>query len=128
MELLIIIAIAVTVVAWFLWKDRKFEESGSHPLDGATKSPEPWPFPVASTTETTTKPDGIGHESVPVIPTLTSVLDVNKDGKVDVNDALAAKDVVVEETKKAAKKTKAKAQQLVEETKKVVKKTRSKKS
>jgi flagellar basal body-associated protein FliL len=126
MEIVIIVVLAVAVIGWFLWKDRKYEESGSHPLDGATKAPEPWPFPTSRPNETTTKPDGIGHESIPVMPTLTNVLDVNKDGKVDVKDALAAADVVVEKTTKAAKKAKAKVVEAKEKAKKAVKKTTSK--
>jgi hypothetical protein len=128
MEIVIIVAIAVAAIGWFIWKDRKFEESGSHPLDGATKAPEPWPFPTSRPTETTTKPDGLGHESIPVMPTLANVLDINKDGKIDVKDAVAAADVVVEKTKKAAKKTKAKAVEVTAKVKKAVKKTTSKKS
>lgn len=131
MELLIVVVLGVAVVAYFLWKDRKYEESESHPLDGATKAPEPWPFPTGRPAEgenKTTKPDGLGHESVPVIPTLTNVLDVNKDGRVDIKDAVAAAEVAVEETKKAVKKTKAKAVEVVTETKKAVKKAKSKKT
>jgi len=121
MELLIIIAIAVAVIAWFLWKERKFEESGSHPLDGATKAPEAWPFP------TSRPPEGDTKEALPVMPTLTAALDVNKDGKVDIKDAVAAADIAVEATKKATRKTKAKAQEAVEEVKKAVKKAKTKK-
>lgn len=131
MELLIVVVLGVAVVAYFLWKDRKYEESESHPLDGATKAPEPWPFPTGRPAEgenKTTKPDGLGHESVPVIPTLTNVLDVNKDGRVDIKDAVAAAEVAVEETKKAVKKTKAKAVEVIAETKKAVKKAKSKKT
>jgi hypothetical protein len=69
---------------------------------------------------------------MPVMPTLTAVLDVNKDGRVDIKDAVAVKDVVVAETKKAAKKTKAKAKQVTEKVKKTAKtavaKAKSKKS
>jgi hypothetical protein len=129
MEIVIIVAIAVAAIGWFVWKDRKFEESGSHPLDGATKTPEPWPFPTSRPTEgeqKITKPDGLGHESIPVMPTLTNVLDVNKDGKVDVKDAVAAADVVVAKTKKAAKQAKAKAVEVKEKAKKAVKKTAAK--
>jgi hypothetical protein len=61
------------------------------------------------------------------MPTLTAVLDVNKDGRVDIKDAVAAKDVVVAETKKAAKKTKAKAKETVEQVKKAVKKAKTEK-
>jgi len=129
MEIVIIVAIAVAAIGWFIWKDRKFEESGSHPLDGATKTPEPWPFPTSRPPEGDAKP---AAEPMPVMPTLTAVLDVNKDGRVDIKDAVAVKDVVVAETKKAAKKTKAKAKQVTEKVKKTAKtavaKAKSKKS
>lgn len=120
MELLVIIAVAIAAIGFFLWKDRKFEESGSHPLDGATKTPEPWPFP------TSRPPEGAAKETLPVMPTLTAALDVNKDGKVDLKDAVAAADVVVAETKKAVKKTKAKAVEVKEKAKKAVKKPAAK--
>jgi hypothetical protein len=120
MELLVIVAIAVAAIAWFVWKDRKFEESGSHPLDGATKAPEPWPFP------TSRPPEGEAKETLPVMPTLTAALDVNKDGRVDLKDAVAAADVVVAETKKAVNKTKAKAVEVKEKAKTAVKKTKEK--
>jgi len=129
MEIVIIVAIAIAAIGWFIWKDRKFEESGSHPLDGATKTPEPWPFPTSRPPEGDAKP---AAEPIPVMPTLTAVLDVNKDGRVDIKDAVAAKDVVVAETKKAAKKTQAKAAEVVKKTKTkaqaAVKKTKAKKS
>lgn len=117
MEFLLFIVAIIAVLGWFVWKDRKFEESGSHPLDSVTKA-----------SETTTKPDGIGHESVPVVPTLTNVLDINQDGKVDIKDAVAAAEVVVKKTKKVANTTKAKAKKVVEQTKKAVKKPKTKKS
>ena len=131
MELLIIVAIAVAAIAWFLWKDRQFEQSNSHPLDGATKAPEAWPFPTGRPAEgeqKTTRPDGIGHETIPVMPTLTNVLDVNKDGRVDIKDAVAAADVVVEKTKKAAKKTKAAIKETATKVKTATKKTTAKKT
>lgn len=127
MELIILLVVVIGVLGWFLWRDHKFEESGSHPLDGATKSPEPWPFPTSRPVESTTKPDGIGHESIP-IPTLTSVLDVNKDGRVDLKDAVAAAEVVVETTKKTAAKTKAVAKATATKVKTAAKKTAAKKT
>jgi hypothetical protein len=129
MEIVVIVAVAIAAIAWFIWKDHKRQESGSHPLDGATKTPEPWPFPTSRPPEGDVKP---AAEPMPVMPTLTAVLDVNKDGRVDIKDAVAAKDVVVAETKKAAKKTKAKAKQVTEKVKKTAKaaatKAKSKKS
>lgn len=129
MELLVIVAVAVAAIAWFLWKDRQFEQSDSHPLDGDTKAPEPWPFPTGRPAEgeqKTTRPDRIGHETVQDMPTLTNVLDVNQDGKVDLKDARAAAEVVVETTKKTAKKAKTQAEKVVAETKKTLKKTAAK--
>lgn len=120
MELLVIVAVAVAIVAYVIWKNRRYEDSDFHPLDGATKATEPWPFPTSRPAE------GEEKGSLPVMPTLTAALDVNKDGRVDLKDAVAAADVVVAETKKAAKKTKAKAAEVVAETKKAVKKTKAK--
>ena len=125
MEVFLVFVAVVAVGAWFIWKERKHEDSGSHPLDGATKAPEPWPFPTSK------PPEGENKDAIPVMPTLTavldvnkdgkvdtkdavSVLDVNKDGKVDLKDAVAAGDVVVKKTKKAATKVKAKATEAVE--------------
>jgi hypothetical protein len=129
MEIVIIVAIAVAAIAWFIWNDHKRQESGSHPLDGATKTPEPWPFPTSRPPEGDAKP---AAEPMPVMPTLTAVLDVNKDGRVDIKDAVAAKDIVVAKTKKAAKKTQVKAAEVVKKTKAkaqaAVKKTKAKKS
>jgi len=140
MEIVVIVAIAVAAIGWFIWKHREAEEAHTHPLDGATKAPEPWPFP------TSRPPEGDTKEQLPVMPTLTATLDVNKDGKVDLKDAVEAvkevkakvtkvadlnKDgkvdkedakVVVEATKKAGRKAKTKATQAIEKTKKAVKK------
>ena len=94
MELVILLIAVIGVLGWFLWRDRKHDESGSHPLDGATKH---------------------------------SVLDVNNDGKVDIKDAVAAAEVVVEETKKTAAKTKAVAKTTAAKVKTVAEKTVAKK-
>ena len=64
MELIILIAVVVAVLGYFLWRDRKYEESGDHPLDGATKQNEV-PYKVEPPV-LTTKIDGIGHETVEV--------------------------------------------------------------
>lgn len=76
MELIILLAVVVAGIGWFIWNERQQEKSGSHPLEGATKN---------------------------------AVLDVNKDGKVDIKDAVAAVEVVKEEVKTVAKKTATKA-------------------
>ncbi len=118
MELIILLVAVIGVLGWFLWRDRQFEDSGSHPLDGATKTAQ------VKTAQTTTKPDGIGHESVPVMTSSTSVLDVNKDGSVDIKDAIAAAEVVVEKTKKAAAKTKSVAKATATKVKTAAKKAK----
>ena len=149
MEIVVIVAVAIAAIAWFIWKDRKFEESGSHPLDGATKTPEPWPFPTSRPPEGDVKP---AAEPMPVMPTLTAVLDVNKDGKVDLKDAVAVAEkvytkvkeaadvnkdgkvdaedakVVVEAAKKTAKKATKKAKEKAEAVVQKVKKPKTKKS
>jgi hypothetical protein len=117
MELVILLIAVIGVLGWFLWRDRKFEDSGSHPLDGATKSPEPWPFPTAR------PPEGTDKETQ-AVSTTTSVLDVNKDGQVDLKDAVAAAEVVVEKTKKTAAKTKAVAKATATKVKTAVKKSK----
>ena len=64
MEIVIILAAVVAVLGYFIWRDRKFEDSGRHPLDGATKVAEV-PYKIEPPV-LTTKVDGIGHESVAV--------------------------------------------------------------
>jgi len=127
MELIIIVALAVAVIAWFIWRDRKYEQSGSHPLDGATKVPEPWPFPTSRPPEGDAAPVltqqlDINNDGKVDVKDAVSVLDVNKDGRVDLKDVVAAADVVVKEAKKVAKKAKAKTVEVVEKVKKPSKK------
>ena len=131
MELLLIVVALLAVGAWWIWSESKHSKSGSHPLDGPTKAPEQWPFPTSRPAEgenKTTRPDGVGHESIPVMPTLTAALDVNKDGKVDLKDAKAAVEVAAKKTKTVAKKAKAKAVEVKEKAKKAVKKPAAKKT
>lgn len=108
MEILVIV-IALGAILYVGYKKLdKTKQDGSHPLDGPTQAPyklEP---------STTTKVDGIGHESVPVQPTISNILDVNKDGKVDVEDAKEA----VKKTKKKVKEVAAKATEKVKQVKK----------
>ena len=99
MELIIIIAALIAAFWWITSAEKKAEESGRHPLDGNVTRKEP---------DLTTKPDGIGHQSIPVAPVLTQALDINKDGKVDTKDAVAAVDAVIKKPRKPrAKKTEA---------------------
>lgn len=65
MELILALVAVVVILAYFIVRDRKLEQTGSHPLDGATKVNEV-PYKIEPPAETTTKIDGIGHESVPV--------------------------------------------------------------
>lgn len=101
MEIIIaIVALALIVYVGYRVLNQE-KEDGSHPLDTVTQAP----YKVE--TPTTTKVDGIGHESIPVQPVISNVLDINKDGKVDLADA-----------KEAVKKTKKKVKEVVEEVKK----------
>jgi lipopolysaccharide export system protein LptC len=84
MELIILLVVVVAAIGWFIWSERQHDKNGTHPLDSVTTPSTP------STPTTTTTP--------------TSVLDVNKDGKVDIKDAVAAVEVVKEEVKTVAKK------------------------
>lgn len=86
MEFLILVVAIIAVLAWFIWKDAKRETSEVHPLDGATKN------------------------------AVVNALDVNKDGTVDLKDAVAAAEVVVEKTKKVAAKAKTKASAVAKKT------------
>ena len=87
MEIVIIAALAVVAIGWWIWKEGKHEAT-RHPLESFTQK-----------------------------------LDVNNDGKVDVKDAVAAADVVVEKTKKVAAKTKAVAKATAAKVKAPAKKT-----
>jgi len=88
MEIVIIVLVAIALAGWWIWKEGKqHEASGSHPLDGATKN------------------------------AVVEALDVNKDGKVDLKDAVAAAEIVVEKTKKVATKAKTVAKKTVAKAK-----------
>ncbi len=109
MEIIIaIVALAVIVYVGYRILNQE-KTDGSHPLDAATQAP----YKI----ETTTKADGIGHESVPVQPVISNVLDVNGDGKVNLEDA-----------KEAVKKAKKKAKEVTDEVVEKVKKPRGRKS
>ena len=110
MEIIIAIALLAALVYVGYRILNKEDADGSHPLDAATQAP----YKVEP--KTTTKPDGIGHESIPVMPTLTNVLDVNNDGKVNLEDA-----------KEAAKKTKKKVKEVTDQVVEKVKKPRGRK-
>jgi hypothetical protein len=83
MELVILLVVVLGGIGWFIWNERQHEKSGSHPLDSVTTPSTP---------------------STPATPTTTSILDVNKDGTVDIKDAVAAVEVVKEEVTTVAKK------------------------
>lgn len=99
MELIIVIVVMIGIFWWFTAADKKAEELSTQALDSSTRK-EP---------DLTTVPDGIGHQSI-----LVSALDVNKDGKVNVKDAVAAVDAVVDN----AKAIKAKAETAVKKPRK----------
>lgn len=111
MEILVLIIVAAGILYYVYRNLDKPNADGSHPLDAPTQAPykiEP---------QMTTKPDGIGHESTPIQSTISNVLDVNKDGKVDVEDV-----------KEIVKKTKTKAKKVVTEVAEKVKKPKKKKA
>lgn len=121
----IIIAIAVLAVIVYVGYSilNKDNADGSHPLDAATQAPykiEPPKWEDTSDiaiAQRTTKVDGIGHESIPVQPTISNLLDVNNDGKVNLEDV-----------KEAVKKTKKKTKEVTDEVMEKVKKPRGRKS
>lgn len=111
MEIIIgIIVLGIIVYVGYTILNKETQD-GKHPLDAATQAP----YKVEPAT-TTTKVDGIGHESVPIQPTISNVLDVNNDGKVDFEDA-----------KEAVKKTKRKVKEVTDEVVEKVKKPRGRK-
>jgi hypothetical protein len=109
---IIIALIALAIIVYVGYKVLNQESSdGSHPLDAATQAPY-----KVEPQKSTTKADGIGHESIPVQPTISNVLDVNGDGKVNLEDA-----------KEAVKKTKKKVKEVAEEVTEKVKKPKGRK-
>lgn len=110
MEIIIaIVALAVIVYIGYIVLNKE-NSDGSHPLDAATQAPYKVETPL------TTKADGIGHESTPVQPVISNILDVNGDGKVNLEDA-----------KEAVKKTKKKVKEVKEKVVEEVKKPRGRK-
>lgn len=112
MEILVIV-IALGAILYVGYKKLdKTKQDGSHPLDGPSQAP----YKLEPTS--TTKVDGIGHESVPVQPTISNVLDVNKDGKVDIEDAKEAVKKTKKKVKEVAEKATKKATEKVKQVKK----------
>lgn len=110
MEIIIaIVALAVVVYVGYKLLNKE-NADGSHPLDASTQAPYKVETPM------TTKADGIGHESIPVQPVISNVLDLNGDGKVNLEDA-----------KEAVKKTKKKVKEVKEKVVEEVKKPRGRK-
>ena len=92
MELIILLAVIIGVVGWWIWREGKSEEAG-HPL------------------ETITKKLDVNHDGrVDVKDAVAAVEEVKEEAK-----------VVVEKTKKAANKTKSKAEEVVQKVKKTTK-------
>lgn len=112
MEILVLTIIAAGILYYVYKKLDEPNADGSHPLDAPTQAP----YKVEPPT-TTTKVDGIGHESVTIQPTISNVLDVNKDGKVNVEDV-----------KEVVKKTKTKVKKVAAEVTEKVKKPKKKKA
>lgn len=106
MELFILLVIVVGIAGWWIWKEGKHEEAG-HPLESFTKKMD-----VNNDGKVDIK-DAVAV-ATEVKETVVAAADVNKDGKVDVEDAK----VVVEATKKAGRKAKAKVEETVAKAKK----------
>ncbi len=100
MEIVIIAAIVIGVVGWWIWKEGKHEEAG-HPLESLTKKLD---------VNKDGKVDLADAKAVvvEVKETVAVAADVNKDGKVDVEDAKVVVKEVKAKTKQAATKAKAK--------------------
>ena len=111
MEIIIAI-VALAIIVYVGYKVLNADKiDGGHPLDAATQAPYKLE-PKLSTTKT----DGIGHESIPVQPTISTALDVNGDGKVNLEDA-----------KEVVKKAKKKAKEVTDDVMEKVKKPRGRK-
>lgn len=112
MEIIIAIVVLAALVYVGYQILNKEKPDGSHPLDAAIQAP----YKIEPSL-TTTKIDGIGHESTFIQPTISNVLDVNKDGRVDFDDV-----------KEAVKKTKKQVKEVTDEVVEKVKKPRGRKS
>ena len=106
MEIVIIAAVVIAAIGWWIWKEGQHEKNG-HPLDAVTKKMD-----VNHDGQVDVK------DAVAVIAevkeTVVAVADVNKDGRVDTDDAK----VVAETVKKTTKKAKAKVEETVAKIKK----------
>ncbi len=106
---IIIALVALVVIGYVGYRLLNQEKSdGSHPLDATTQAPYKVEPPVVDQEKTA--------ESIPVQPVISNVLDLNKDGKVNLEDA-----------KEAVKKTKKKVKEVKEEVVEAVKKPRGRK-
>lgn len=125
MDLILFIIVAVAVVYVGYRMLNKESSDGSHPLDSVT--PAPYKVePPASTPVVT--------ETTPIQPTIANTLDVNNDGKVNLDDV---KEAVAKVSKKAKAKAdvnkdgkvdKADAQAAAKKVKETVKKATTKKT
>lgn len=108
----IIIAIALVATIFVLYRVFTHQDKDDNRPVGSDATA---PYKVEPP-ETTTKLDETDHANIPVLPTLTNVLDVNNDGKVNLEDA-----------KEAVRKTKATVEEAAQEVVEKVKKPRGRK-
>ena len=106
MEILLVIALGAVVVWWGYTQFNKTKPNGSHPLDSVTKQPEA-PYKIEAPVVETQPAPVVEAAPAPA----TNPLDVNNDGKVNLEDA---KEVV----KRGRAKAKAKVQEVKAEVKK----------
>ena len=114
MELIILLLVVVGGIGWFIWNERQHEKSGTHPLDSVT-TPS-----AADVNKDSKTPEPVASSTV-----YLEGLDLNKDGKVDIKDAVEAVEVVKEEVKTVAKKATTKAKKAVVEVEAAVKKAKT---
>ena len=102
MEILLVIALGAVAFWWGYTQLNKTKSDGSHPLDSVTKAPEA-PYKVEA--------PQVEASPAPTPAPAVNPLDINNDGKVNLEDA---KEVV----KRGRAKAKAKVQEVKAEVKK----------
>lgn len=106
MEIVIIMAAAIGLIGWWIWREGKHEEAG-HPLENVTKNKTEWKEPEP-------------NSNIPVTESIVN------DVVVEVQAAKTVENSTKETKKKPAQKTKAKATPATTKTKKPAQKAKTK--